>query len=49
MPSEQYRASSIDINITEQGQSLTGTISTGTAESPKALTLNGKFFVTNYL
>lgn len=49
MPSEQYRASSIDINITEQGQSLSGTISTGTAESPKTLTLNGKFFVTNYL
>ena len=44
---EQYRASTITIDVTQQGQALSGTIKTGTDESPIDITLNGTFFETN--
>ncbi len=44
---EQLRASTVTIDVTQQGQALSGTIKTGTDESPIDITLNGTFFETN--
>ena len=44
---EQLRASMVTIDVTQQGQALSGTIKTGTDESPIDITLNGTFFETN--
>lgn len=45
---EQYRASSVSINVTQHGQRILGTITTGSEDNPTTITLNGQFFETNY-
>ena len=44
---DQYRARTINIDITQQGQVITGIIETGTEDNPATIALNGHFFVTN--
>lgn len=45
---EQYRATAIDLVLTQQSQRITGTISIGSDDAPTTITLNGQFFETNY-
>lgn len=45
---EQYRATSIDLVISQQGLSITGTINAGSEDTPTTITLNGQFFDTVY-
>lgn len=45
---EQYRATSIDLQVVNQGQYLSGTISIGSEDAPTTITLKGQFFENNY-
>lgn len=45
--SEQYKIQSLDLNITDQGQTVSGTIITADETAPITINLNGRFFETN--
>lgn len=45
---EQYRATSIDLQLVQQGQHLSGIITIGSEDAPTTISLNGQFFETNY-
>ena len=44
----EYKMKSVDLQVTEQGQCISGTIITDNEETPMTFNLNGRFFEINY-